>query len=81
MSALTRQALLGPTLVGLLLGLLVGFAVFGFRLEYGPHTHPDEQPIWLFALLDAALSFVVVLGGTVMTFGFVPLCLRKASST
>jgi hypothetical protein len=74
----TKQTLLGPAVVGMVIGVAVSFGVFGFELEYGPHVHPAQQPAWLYALLQAALSFVIVVSATVVVFGVVPLLIRKA---
>ncbi|TXH02527.1 MAG: hypothetical protein E6R07_15000 [Nevskiaceae bacterium] len=76
----TKQLLLGPAVVGGLLGAFVGLAAFGFTLEYGPHTNPEWQPLWLYALGQAVLSGGAVLSGTVFLFGLLPLWVRMAWS-
>jgi uncharacterized BrkB/YihY/UPF0761 family membrane protein len=80
MNVITKQTLLGPAVVGLVVGFLAGLAVLGFELEYGSNIHPHQQPVWLYASLQAALAFVLVLVCIVAVFGVVPALMRKASS-
>lgn len=80
MNRTIKQTLLGPGVVGCLFGLVAGFAAFGFQLEYGPHIQSEQQPVWLYAADQAALSFVAIAAGTVIIFGVAPLLIRKASS-
>ena len=71
------QTLLGPAVVGAIIGVVFGFVSYGFNMEYGPSIHPDWQPLWLYSLGEAALTALGCIGGTVLLLGVVPMLLHR----
>ena len=80
MTPLAKQTLLGPAVVGVLLGLFVAFCSFAFDSEYGSKVHPQLQPVWLYSVVQALLWFVLAAGGVIIIFGVAPLLIAKATS-
>lgn len=65
-----RQALLGPLVVGCVLGSVVGLASWGFDAEY---SHIDR---WRMAL-NAAAAFAAALAIATVPLGILPIVIQR----
>ena len=73
-----KQILVGPTVVGCLLGAFAAYAVFAFASEYQfQSTAPASD--WATAG-EAAVAFVVCVAGTVGVLGCVPIAIGRFRS-
>lgn len=70
LTASERQAMLGPLVVGLVLGGFVGLASWGFDSEY---SHIDG---WRMAL-NAAGAFAAALSIATVPLGILPIVIRR----
>jgi hypothetical protein len=74
LTAQEKQALIGPLVVGIVLGALVAYAVFAFASEYALQGHPSS--IWRTAV-EASIGFLVSVLGTVGTLGALPIAIQR----
>jgi hypothetical protein len=65
-----KQALVGPTVVGCLLGMAVGVASLGFDSEYGHATY------WQLAL-DFMVAFLASVAVAVVPLGLLPMAVQR----
>jgi hypothetical protein len=72
-----KQTLLGPLVVGCLLGAFVAYAVTAFASEYRLQGI-DPSP-WQVAA-EAAVGFLVSVGGTVGVLGLLPIAIGRLRS-
>lgn len=70
LTASERQALLGPLVVGCVLGAFVGLASWGFDSEY---SHVDR---WRMAL-NAAGAFAAALAIATVPLGILPIVIQR----
>lgn len=66
-----KQQLLGPAVMGVLLGAFVAFVVLGFESEYHP-----EASSWEIGT-QAVLGFLLSVAGVIAAFGVVPVILNR----
>ena len=69
-----KQALIGPLVVGVVLGAFVAYAVFAFASEYALQGHP--RSIWITAV-EASIGFIVSVLATVGALGALPIAIQK----
>ena len=72
LTATERQGLIGPVVVGCLLGAFVALASWGFDSEY---SHVGR----LHMALNAAVAFLVALAIAALPLGVLPIALRRLS--
>jgi hypothetical protein len=70
LTPLEKQALVGPIVVGGLLGMVVGITSLGFDSEYGHATS------WQLAL-DFLVSFLESVAGAVVPLGLLPIAVQR----
>ena len=73
-----KQSLLGPTVIGCLLGAFAAYAVFAFASEYQLQGATDANA-WATAA-EAILAFVACVAGTVGILGLVPVIVGRVRS-
>jgi hypothetical protein len=71
-----KHALLGPAVIGAIMGIVLGFTSYGFNMEYGASIHPDWHPLWLYATGEALLTAIGCFGGIVLLLGLIPMLLH-----
>jgi hypothetical protein len=72
-----KQALVGPAVVGSLLGVFVAYAVFAFASEY------ELQGIatsWAQTMLEAVLGFLLAALATIGVLGLLPVAVHRMLS-
>ena len=74
-----RRILVGPAVVGTVIGALVALALAGVRAEYGHNMEPLYFGINS-GVAEALLTFAIVTGATVLLFGVVPLLINRVVS-
>lgn len=72
-----KQTLVGPLVVGCLLGAFVAFAVFAFASEY--ELHGAAVPLWQTGV-EATLGFLVAATSTVAILGVLPIAIHRLVS-
>ena len=77
-SASERESLVGPTVVGCILGAFAAYAVFAFASEY--QLQSGGAPTTLQTAAEAGLAFIVSVLGTVAFFGLFPVLLARRRS-
>ena len=76
-----KQNLLGPTVVGIVFGVLAALASLAFDSEYGPHIYAKLQySLTAISIAHAFVAFSVVTGGVVLLFGVLPIALPRILS-
>ena len=78
LTAEEKQSLLGPTVVGCLLGAFAAYAVFAFASEY--QLQASTAPTFWATAAEASLAFVLCVAGTVGLLGFAPLAIGRLRS-
>ena len=73
-----KQSLLGPTVIGCLLGAFAAYAVFAFASEYQLQGAADANT-WT-TTAEAILAFVASVAGTVGILGLAPLIVGRVRS-
>lgn len=73
-----KQSLVGPTVVGCLLGAFAAYAVFAFTSEYA--LSGAAQPTFWATVGEASLAFAVCVAGTVGLLGIGPLVVGRFRS-
>ena len=73
-----KESLLGPTVVGCLLGTFAAYSVFAFASEYQLQAG-TAATFWATAG-EASLAFAICVAGTVGLFGFAPLAVGRLRS-
>lgn len=73
-----KQSLLGPTVVGCLLGAFAAYAVFAFASEYQLQSGASRNT-WATAG-EAILAFAVCTAGTVAVLGCLPVAVGRLRS-
>ena len=74
-----RQTLIGPAVIGALFGALSALGVVAVRSEYGNHMEPVYPGVTSLAA-EAVLTFALVTAGILLTFGAVPLLIKRLMS-
>jgi hypothetical protein len=76
-----RQNLLGPTIVGILFGLLAAFASVAFDSEYGPYIYAKAKySLTTISIVHALVAFSAVAGGVILLFGVLPIAVPRILS-
>ena len=70
-----RQSLLGPAVIGCLLGAFAAYAVFAFAAEFRLQSG-SAQTFWATAG-EACLAFVLCVAGTVGLLGLAPVAIGR----
>jgi uncharacterized membrane protein len=73
-----KQSLLGPTVIGCLLGAFAAYAVFAFASEYQLQGTTDASA-WATAA-EAMLAFMACVAGTVGILGLAPVVVGRLRS-
>ena len=69
------QNLIGPTVVGCILGGFAAFAVFAFASEY--ELQSANAPGTLQTASEAVLAFIVCVSGTIAILGLLPVLIAR----
>jgi hypothetical protein len=73
-----KQSLLGPAVIGCLLGAFAAYAVFAFASEYA--VQEATSPTFWATAGEASLAFAVCVAGTVGFLGLAPLAIGRLRS-
>jgi hypothetical protein len=80
LSADERQSLIGPLVIGILVGGVAALASVAFDLEYADGARAVVAGSTLHVGLDAGLAFFGVIAAIVVGFGVLPIVLRRLAA-
>ena len=76
--ATSKQNLVGPAIVGCVIGVLAALAGLGFDSEYGPHIYASSTwSLHTLMVLHALVTFFCVACGVIFVFGLGPILFAR----
>ena len=78
LSASEKQTLIGPLVVGCLLGAFAAYAVFALASEYELQGGVDHAALQ--SAGEAAITFIACVAGTVGVLGIIPVAIHRQRS-